>query len=372
MPKRNSGAFLKYREDRKIYEIQWFDAGRRRRHSTGTDSLKDAEKQLTEHITRSHRSKGRAHPDERIIGGVIADYAREHGQFVKSKDTLQKCITELAPFWGNKAVDDAREETCRQYMDFRNQQYKKRQKEKLEQLKARDKKKKIVRQYPPVGNVKPSVVARELSVLAAAINHDFKRGRLSTPVHVWKPSFNNLKDRWLTRKEVGAILRKAKARPDSRDYLPLFILIGIYTGARHSAILGLRWPQIDLENHLIDFRTGEPTKNKGRALIPIPARLLTFLRLARKRGNANGFVVHRSQQPIQSLKKGFGEACAKAGVKGVTPHTLRHTAASWMAQKGVSFAKIARYLGHSDSRTTERIYAHHAPDYLKDAADSFR
>ena len=58
-------------------------------------------------------------------------------------------------------------------------------------------------------------------------------------------------------------------------------------------------------------------------------------------------------------------------VTDVTPHVLRHTAASWMVQRGVSFAKVARYLGHSDSRTTEQIYAHHAPDYLEDARAAF-
>jgi integrase len=357
MPKRNAGSSLKWREERQVYEIQWFENGQRKRRSTGTAVRKDAEKQLTEHITFTHRPTGRLHPDERFIDDILADYVQERGRFLKSQKTLTNCINELAPFWGDKTAQDVREETCREYWKYRDSQYKKRAK---------------VRKGGGYSepDVKPSVVARELSVLAAAINHDFKRSRLTTPVHVWKPRFDNRKDRWLTRKEAAAILKKAKAKPDSRDYLPLFILIGLYTGARHSAILGLRWPQVDLERRLIDFRDGEPT-NKGRSVIPIPDRLLTFLRLARRRGTATGHVVHRSQNPIQSLKKGFGEACTAAKVKGVSPHTLRHTAASWMAQKGVAFPKIARYLGHSDSRTTERIYAHHNPDYLKDAADSF-
>jgi integrase len=33
--------------------------------------------------------------------------------------------------------------------------------------------------------------------------------------------------------------------------------------------------------------------------------------------------------------------------------------------------EIAGYLGHADSRTTERIYAHHSPDYLERARQAF-
>ena len=39
-----------------------------------------------------------------------------------------------------------------------------------------------------------------------------------------------------------------------------------------------------------------------------------------------------------------------------------------MAERGVPMEKIAQYLGHNDSRTTERVYARFAPDYMKDAA----
>jgi integrase len=38
-----------------------------------------------------------------------------------------------------------------------------------------------------------------------------------------------------------------------------------------------------------------------------------------------------------------------------------------MAMAGVPMAVIARLLGHTDSRTTERVYAKHTPDYLRRA-----
>ena len=47
-------------------------------------------------------------------------------------------------------------------------------------------------------------------------------------------------------------------------------------------------------------------------------------------------------------------------------HILRHTYASLLAMKGVSMAVIAAQLGHSDTRMTEKHYAHLAPNYVAD------
>jgi integrase len=61
------------------------------------------------------------------------------------------------------------------------------------------------------------------------------------------------------------------------------------------------------------------------------------------------------------------EACARAGIiPAVGFHVLRHTHASILAMQGVPMAVIARQLGHSDTRMTERHYAHLAPNYVAD------
>jgi integrase len=84
-----------------------------------------------------------------------------------------------------------------------------------------------------------------------------------------------------------------------------------------------------------------------------------------------GYLITFNGKPVKDIKKAFKKAARQAGLDDVSPHTLRHTAASWMVQRGVPFPRVARYLGHKDSRVTERVYAHHAPDYLKEAADAF-
>ncbi len=55
----------------------------------------------------------------------------------------------------------------------------------------------------------------------------------------------------------------------------------------------------------------------------------------------------------------------------VTPHTLRHTAATWLMQNGVEIWQAAGYLGMSEE-TLRKVYGHHHPDYMRAAAEGIR
>jgi integrase len=165
-------------------------------------------------------------------------------------------------------------------------------------------------------------------VLRAAINLAHRNGRLTWPVALELPERPEPKERWLSRKEAAAIIRAART-PQARLYLPHFILIGLYTGRRKEAILSLRWPQVNLEARTINFDIGGRKRtNKKRGIIPIPPRLLPHLHRLRKRGTDLGYVLHINGERIKDIKKGFAAACDRAGIADVTPHTLKHTAAS--------------------------------------------
>ncbi|MEQ9567457.1 MAG: tyrosine-type recombinase/integrase, partial [Pseudomonadales bacterium] len=59
------------------------------------------------------------------------------------------------------------------------------------------------------------------------------------------------------------------------------------------------------------------------------------------------------------------EACKVAKIKpAIRFHDLRHTHGSTLAMKGVPMAVISAQLGHSDTRMTERHYAHLSPSYV--------
>jgi integrase len=63
----------------------------------------------------------------------------------------------------------------------------------------------------------------------------------------------------------------------------------------------------------------------------------------------------------------LAQACERARIEPpATFHILRHTYASTLAMKGVPMGVIAAQLGHSDTRMTEKHYAHLAPNYVSE------
>lgn len=270
---------------------------------------------------------------------MLTSYINERGPLLASdraRETLAYNVQALAPFWGDLTVSDITDEKCNEY-------YKER-------------------------NVKPATAARELSVLSAAIKHDFKRRRLTYPVQVWMPKVNNHKTRFLSRKEVADLLRAMKKTRRSR-HLMLFTLLAIYTGQRKGAILELQWSQVDMVNGYIDFNpAGHKETNKGRTKTKIHRRLMTFMRYHQKTAKG-AYVVSSNGKKLGEISKSFSRACKRAGIEGVSPHTLRHTVISWAKQKGVDDSKVAAFVGHKTTRMLPR-YAHLDPNYQNDVLEA--
>lgn len=340
MARRNSGPKLRFLDKRSCYYITWTEGGRSRERSTGSADREQAEIAFAEWLHERTRSTGGPRdPSEILITDVLADYAEEHGPTTSAPWRIACAIAALTPFWEGRMVADITKQTCARYVTVR----------------ARSN----------------GTARRELGVLAAAIGHAHGEGRLTRTVVVHLPESAEPRDRWLNPSEAAALLRAALREPRVRLYLPLFILIGLRCGPRKDAILGLRWPQVDLERGLISFKQpGAKTTNKRRAdHVPIPSKLLGHLKRARARGTELGFVINENGARLKDVKRGFASACRKAGLVGVSPHTLRHTCATWKAQARVPLWEAAGFLGMS-RETLEKVYAHHDPDYLREAAEA--
>ena len=78
-------------------------------------------------------------------------------------------------------------------------------------------------------------------------------------------------------------------------------------------------------------------------------------------------------KPVKSVKNAFARAVDVAGLDltdgNVTPHTLRHTAATWLMQRGVDPWEAAGFLGMSVQVLID-TYGHHHPNHLRGAADA--
>ena len=231
--------------------------------------------------------------------------------------------------------------------------------------------------------VRASTVERELSVLRAALYHFSEEypNRLPVPPRIYNPEReDNARKRWLTPEELAALLNATKS-----PHIRLFILLGITTGARPDAILDLKWDAIDFNAKRIHLNpNGRAQTSKHRPVMPLQDVLWTELQQAwenevelaqvwrsRSKGRpTSGYVVSYGGYPLGSIKKAFARAVEAAGLdKNVVPYTLRHTAASWLAQGGIPLVEIAAFLGHRDTRMVERHYVHLHPDYKGRAAD---
>jgi integrase len=224
--------------------------------------------------------------------------------------------------------------------------------------------------HPKTGKL-PSLgtITRELAVLRAAViwcEHNKKLIKGQAP-YVEVPGKQPGKDRWLTRSEAARLLWASRHDPKAQLHLPLYVMLGLYTGARRGAIQSLKWIQVDLVRGTIDFNEpGRPVSNKRCAKIQIPAPLKLALVRAQQR-TTSPYVISYYGKPITGkINHGFNTACTRAGLKDVTPHTLRNTCGTWLAQAGCPIFEIAGWLGHSIAETTE-LYAHHHPDHLASA-----
>jgi integrase len=335
MPRRNQGPRLRWLNKRQCYYIVWTENGRSRERSTGTAEREQAEILYLEWLLLRGRRTGPSDPSAILVTDVLNEYLQEMGPKVAAPERIAYAVLSLTDFFEGNTVADVTPQTCGRYVEKRGRSQ--------------------------------GTVRRELGVLRAAINYAHKFGRLTRPVAVDLPERPEPRDRWLTRKEAASLIRAART-PQARLHLPLFILIGLYTGRRKEAILSLRWPQVDLEAGRIDFELpGRRRTKKKRGKVPIPARLLPHLRRARNRGTDLGYVLHINGSRIKDNKTGFKGACKRAGLEDVTPHTLRHTAATWLMQKRTDLWEASGYLAMSMD-TLSRTYAHHHPDHMQEAA----
>lgn len=216
------------------------------------------------------------------------------------------------------------------------------------------------RKYAAKRGKAAATIRKEISFLAAAIR--WAKGEAGGGAVFELPSPPPPRDRWLTRPEFMRLLDAAQPHP----HLVTFLHLALATGARKEAILELTWPQVDFTAGRIFL--GNKPGGKARAVVPMTTSLRTVLQAQSQRREDSGYVVEYGGAKVGNIKKAFATASRNAGLDDVTPHDLRHTAAVWMAADGVSMEKIAQYLGHSDHKITERVYARFSPDHLKDAA----
>lgn len=210
---------------------------------------------------------------------------------------------------------------------------------------------------------KPGTIWTELNHLRIVTNWARKVRLITEPTAIELPRKPPPRDKRLTRAEARALIDAAEP-----GHIRLAIVLMLTTAARSGAILDLTWDRVDFERGQIMYADPEDDAHrKGRATVPMNNLARTELEAAQKVALSE-YVVEWAGRKVGSIKRGFAASVERAGLSGVTPHILRHTAASLMAESGTPMDEIAQYLGHSDPGITFKVYARFSPGHLKKAS----
>jgi integrase len=209
---------------------------------------------------------------------------------------------------------------------------------------------------------KPATIRSEVILLSSALNRAVRDRLISERPLFETPANSPPRDLHLTRDEFARLKQEAASH-----HIALFLELAIATGARSAAILDLTWNRVDFARGQIDLRLNKLARMKGRSIVPMTESARAALSHAKSIA-ASDHVIEHGGKPIARVSKALKAAAQRAGMPWVSPHVLRHSAAVWMAEAGVPMPEIAQYLGHADSRITEKVYARFSPNHLRRAA----
>lgn len=343
------------RSDSPNYWVSFIDArGKRTRRSTGTANKEEANAMLAKWRLETREQQHWGKEEIRLFEEMMLVYLQEVSvnkrSYEKDKSHAKRLLEHFA------GVD------CSRWSQSDRRSY--------------------VRKRLATG-ISNASMNRELSTLSAATKHMVRE-------HDWRVdnicSGGRLKEgaksfRWFTEDEAEALVRAAASEPNSIGTVD-FIILSLNTGMRCHELLheiiegvevGLTWDRVDLKNGLI-YLHSEHQKNGKVGSVPLnnAARQALLSRAGFRATFCPGarYVFCRKDGvPIKSMKRSYATACKRAKLGHTKIHTMRHTCASWMVQRGVSIEKVQEVLRHADIKTTMR-YAHLSPINARQAVEA--
>lgn len=139
----------------------------------------------------------------------------------------------------------------------------------------------------------------------------------------------------------------------------LLLLIGYGAGLRVSEIVSLEWQDILFSEHKIHIKNAKGKKDR---MVMLPYSIVSSLEYYRSLYQTKKYVFEgqfaREPYSVGSVQAVMREALKKSGLeKKATVHTLRHSFATHLLEKGTDIRYIQKFLGHSSIKTTT-IYTH--------------
>jgi len=215
------------------------------------------------------------------------------------------------------------------------------------------------------------------NILSAALTQAERWGLIArNPVPlVPAPRSEPAEPRCLSPEEATAFL--AAARGDVYEYLFATMLA---TGLRPGEARGLGWATVHLDRAVLEVRQqsidmnrslASPKSRHGRRHVPLVPLALWALEQQKARPvralSGLVFAADDGRPPAaRTIRSHFDSICARAGIEGATPHTLRHSTGTYLLAAGVPDRVVQEILGHGSAAMT-RHYQHVTDSMLGDA-----
>lgn len=347
------------RADNGFWYIHWSEGRRSKRQSTGTTDEDEAYQTFAQWILIGGKDRTVGTAEHTYTVDELWDvyYEKHVRRHVVGKATIDYAWKNLKPHFGDLLFDQVNQDQIDAYERLRT--------------------------VGKIGRKAKSVtIRREIATLMAALNFCAAPPLRLIPkagIEVVKlPHAGDPRDRWLKMDEIQKLLDAAatmrrQGRGDAAGRMTRaerFLWLALETAARKQAILDLTWDRVDFHTNTIHFDVpGRKKTKKRRAAVSISSALRPVLLRAHKERISdlvmdNKAAVWKSIQ-VAAIKAGFSDQPIVRGEKpratGISPHVLRHTAATHMARNGVPLWKIAQVLGNTLAMV-EKVYAKWTPD----------
>ena len=336
------------RKDSSYWWASFTDAnGKRIRVPTGTTQKKEAVALEAKWKAEAFRCKAWGDQPSRTLSELLLGYMKESGHKVTSDRDAYSADRLLEFLGGDRDLLSIRPSDVTKYQEHR------------------------------LKRVSASTFNKEIGLLSVAINYansEWDWGLLN-PCQGKRLSEPCGKTIFLSRDNatelIGSIDQKA-------PHLVDLIVLAVQTGCRRKELLELEWKRVDWSKNeiILERKHTKSAKPRQVPLSPLARSVLirresvrsahcpdtpwVFFHLQRGRNTEVG-------DRIKDVKRAMRSACKRAGLEGVTFHTLRHTCASWLGQmSGVEALTIRDLLGHSSVTMTDR-YMHSDHADLHDA-----
>jgi integrase len=295
------------------------------------------------------------------------EYYADRKKDGKQMEAFDESWRALEPRFGSMLITDITNDICRDYA-----------KQRMERGRSYTRKGKDGVTETVTVPVKVGTVWTELLRLRSCVNWAWGQNKLKSlglddKPKIWVPKKPESDQRALSVGEFVAFRDACLCTP----HLRLFVILALTTAARTEAILQLQWSKVDFEAGTIDFREAKGVVDplskrarKGRALALMTPEARAALIEADK-GALTDYVIEWDEEPVKSVRKAFAAAVKRSRLDGrITPHTLRHTALTWLEEEGIALEMISKLAAHSGTEITRKTYLHASPEVLRPAAEA--